>query len=132
VSTEPCDAAFLQFVTDHLRGLDDLHMLLAMAGDRDRWWDGVSAARELGTDRSTAGRVLEHLAAENLLDIRVTDDVRYRFRPGRADLDRAAQACVEAYRSRPIALWRAAEEALRVRSIQEFADAFRLKPDVDR
>jgi len=36
--------------------------------------------------------------ANNLLDIRLTDDIRYRFRPGRKELEDGALAVAAVYR----------------------------------
>jgi hypothetical protein len=121
------------FVTSHLREIDDLHLLVTMASDGDRWFDEDGVARELGMDRRKARAALEHLASRNLLEIRVTGDVRYQFHPGTPTLRMAASACVEAYRRYPLALWRLFSERLdRRRSIRDFADAFRLTRHDDR
>src|SRR5919106_1035426 len=66
-------------VTDRYESLSEREreIFLAIAETRDRWWDAASAAHELGVGRRVASGVLEHLARHNLLDIRVTDDVRY-------------------------------------------------------
>jgi DNA-binding transcriptional regulator LsrR (DeoR family) len=104
-----------------------------MASAEDRWFDEDCVARELGIDRRKARAALEHLASRNLLEIRVTGDVRYQFHPGTPTLRMAASACVEAYRRYPLALWLLFSERLdRRRSIRDFADAFRLTRHDDR
>jgi uncharacterized protein YajQ (UPF0234 family) len=72
----------LEFVASHIRSLEELQLLMAVIRSPDQWWDEHTAARELLMSRRTARRGLDHLAASNLLDIRITGDVRYRFRPG--------------------------------------------------
>jgi hypothetical protein len=120
------------FVAAHIRSLQDLHLLVGMACAPDRWWDEDTAVRELGLDRRVARAGLEHLAAHNLLEIRVTDNVRYQFRPGTTDLEQAVAASVEAYRTNPVALWRLAPATREQRSIRDFADAFRVRRDEPR
>jgi hypothetical protein len=121
------------FVSAHLRGIDDLHLLVAMASAPDRWFDADTVARELLMAKANARASLEHLASQNLLEIRVTGDIRYQFNPGTPTLRRAADGCMEVYRRDPMALWRLASEKLeRRRSIRDFADAFRIRRHDDR
>jgi hypothetical protein len=117
------------FIAAHLRTVDDLHLLVATANEADRWWDAGAVARELLIDDETAGGLLEHLAARNLLDIRVTGDVRYQYRPGTPELAESAQACMTAYRTNPGAVWRVLVGRRRTRAIRDFADAFRIRRD---
>ena len=99
--------AVAAFLREHIRTVNDLHLLVAIAEDPDRWWDEASVARELLVDHRAARVVLEHLAAHNVLEIRVTASVRYRYRPGTPELRSAAAACVAAYCEDPLAVWRA-------------------------
>ena len=46
-------------------------------------------------------RVLEAFASRNLLDIRISDDVRYRLRAGTPELARGLGLLIEAYRRTP-------------------------------
>ena len=111
--------------------MDDLHLLVAMAGGQDRWFDAEGVARELAITTRNARAALERLAGQNLLEIRVTGDVRYQFHPGTPELRVAANACVDAYRRNPMALWRLASERLDWRGVRDFADAFRIRRDDD-
>lgn len=103
-----------------------------MASAQDQWFDAERVARELELGKSDARKGLEHLASHNLLEIRVTGDVRYQFHPGTRELLTAATACIEAYRRQPMALWRLASQQLERRSLRDFADAFKITRDDDR
>ncbi len=118
-----------EFVAAHLRSVEDLHLLAATAAESDRWWDAATVARELAIDEAQGRALLEHLASHNLLDIRVTGDVRYQFKPGTAELAAATRACLAAYRANPAALWRALPRHGGGRAIRDFADAFRIRRD---
>lgn len=118
-----------EFIAAHLRTVDDLHLLVAVWCEPDRWWDAAAVARELMIEGDDARQLLEHLAARNLLDIRVTADVRYQYRPGTPYLAEAADACVDAYRRKPAAVWRAFAGQRGTRALREFADAFRIRRD---
>lgn len=121
----------LAFVADHIRSLEELQLLLAVVQSPDRWWDVTMAARELGMTATAARRGLDALAARNLLDIRITGDVRYQFRPGTDALRDAAVATEETYRMNPLAVVRLVARTDR-RGLRDFADAFRIRPDDDR
>jgi predicted ArsR family transcriptional regulator len=117
-----------RFLTAYLRDLDDLQLLITMVNAEDRWWDAPNVARELHISESAARAALEHLAADNLLEIRLTGDVRYQFHPGTEDLREQALACADAYRTDPLAVVRAVSASART-SVRDFADAFRIRRD---
>lgn len=119
------------FIVGHLRSVEDLQLLIALVQSPDRWWDAAVAARELNVTRTVAARTLDHLARHNLLDIRITGDVRYQFHPGTEELRDAAVACVDEYRRNPLAVLKAVTGQPQ-RSIRDFADAFRIRRDDDR
>jgi DNA-binding IclR family transcriptional regulator len=110
--------------------LDDLQVLLVCLDTRDRWWDAAGMARQLGIGTSAARRALDHLARGNLLDIRITGDVRYQFKPGTPELESVALACAAAYRANPIAIVQLIADSSR-RQVRDFADAFRIRRDED-
>ena len=117
-----------EFMASHIRTLDELQLLITALHADERWWDARSAAREFGISTREAQRALDRLASQNLFDIRITDDVRYRFRPGTDELHAAALDVAEAYRATPIAVINLVAGAPR-RSIRDFADAFRIRKD---
>jgi hypothetical protein len=97
-----------QFAADHLRSIDDLHALVTCAQDSGRWWDGTTLGHELQMSANAAHEALEHLAQRNLLDVRVTGQVRYRFRPGNQRLSEAARQFLEAFSRQPFEVTRLA------------------------
>jgi DNA-binding IclR family transcriptional regulator len=90
-----------QFASTHLASLEDLKVLALCVAERDRWHDAPEIARTLRLPRGAARSALDRLARNNLLDIRITGDVRYRFRPGTWELEAQALALVDAYRRNP-------------------------------
>ena len=91
----PDDAAL---VADHLLSIHEIEVLTAMMDAPDRWWDATLIAGALRVAVTTARGVLDRLAALNLLDIRFTDDVRYRLRPGNAELAHNVSRVIASYR----------------------------------
>ena len=111
------------FVSEHARTLAELQLLMLLVQSGDRWWDAASAAHESGLTVTEARRALDFFGSRNLLDIRITGDVRYQYRPGTAELRERANACAAAYRARPLDLARLVTGPSAA-SVGDFADAF--------
>jgi DNA-binding IclR family transcriptional regulator len=132
MSPEPLPSEIAAFIGEHLLTTDEIEALTAMCDAPARWWDARLMCRELGLPLSTARLILDHLAALNLLDIRLSDEVRYRLQPGTPELNEMVCRLVSAYRTNRAAVVRAIARVAK-RSVLDFADAFRLrKNDGDR
>jgi hypothetical protein len=118
------------FVTDHVRTLAELQLLIAIIQSDDRWWDAGAAAHESGLSLPEARRALDYFGAHNLLDIRITGDVRYQYHPGTSELREGAEACAAAYRTRPLDLAQLVTGPS-PGSVRDFADAFRVRQKRD-
>jgi hypothetical protein len=92
------------FLNAHVTREGDLDVLLALIHDGTRWWDFESMAARTALDPITTRQSLETLAAQNLLDIRISDAVRYRLHPGSDELARSLDALAAAYRKDPAAV----------------------------
>jgi hypothetical protein len=121
----------LTFLADHVSNLMQFQLLMLVAQAENRWWDANAAGRELGVTPGAARAALDHLAKHNLLDIRITGDVRYQFRPGAEALRTAVAACAEEFRRAPLQVL-AVVSGQGPKSIRDFADAFRIRRDDDR
>jgi hypothetical protein len=118
--------AIVEFLTQHIASLDELEILMLLVQASTRWFDAATAARHLGLSPERAHSALDALAARNLLDIRISDDVRYQFRPGRPDLEHVAVAAAEAYRRRPALIVHVVSGGAS-RGVRDFSDAFRFR-----
>jgi hypothetical protein len=124
--------AVVAFVAAHIRSLEELELLMAIIQSDGRWWDATHAARESGLTEKAAGVALDHFASHNLLDIRITEEVRYQFSPGTDELLAAATETADAYRKRPLAVAKLVTAQPSRRGVTDFADAFRIRRDDDR
>ena len=122
----PFPPSVVAFVTDNVRSLAELQLLIAIIQSGDRWWDASAAARESGLSVQEARRALDYFGAHNLLDIRITGDVRYQYRPGTPALRESAEACAAAFRSRPLDLAQLVTGPS-PSNVRDFADAFRVR-----
>src|SRR5690606_34103169 len=122
----PLPPEVVEFATVYTTSLDDLQVLMTCVEERDRWWDAAAMSRHLTIGVSSARRALDRLVGRNLLDIRITGDVRYQFNPGTSELEAAALACATAYHANPVAVVQLVTGNSR-RSLRDFADAFRFR-----
>ena len=122
----PLSPDVTEFARAHLRSLEDLQVLLTCMDTKDRWWSVNAICRELGLTKEGALAAMDHLVRRNLLDIRVTDDVRYQFKPGSPAVEQAARAFSAAYRSSPLAIIKLVT-ATGGQSLRDFANAFRIR-----
>ena len=104
------------FARDYLRDLHDLQLLIALVNAPDRWWDARAAARVLQVPDDVARAALEHLAGRNLLEIRVTGEVRYQFRPGSEELRLRSLAFADGFAADPVEVVRALTPSVPLRS----------------
>ena len=116
------------FLATYIASVAEFQLLAALIDAPDRWWDAASASREIGLQVASMGAMLDRFAQANLLDIRVSDAVRYRLRPGTPELEHDVAALRDAWRFHPAAVMQAVALSAR-RSIRDFADAFRFKRD---
>ena len=117
LSLKSSSSSARSFARDHLRDLHDLQLFIALVNAPDRWWDARTAGRELQLPDAAARAALEHLAARNLLEIRVTGEVRYQFRPGSEELRLRSLAFAEAFAADPHEVVRALTSSGSLRSI---------------
>ena len=116
-----------RFIGRYLRTLEQLEVLLLLASAPERYWSAAEASDNLKIPAEDIGAALEHLTAASLLDVRLLDDVRYRFAPLDDERSLGVAELRSAYATQRI---RVVSEVARrrSRSIVDFADAFRLQP----
>jgi hypothetical protein len=131
MSSEQLPPDVAAFIAHHLLSINEIEVLTAMRDTPDRWWDARLIYGELGVSVATARELLVRLGSLNLLDIRVTDEVRYRFRPGSAELAQTVSRLVASYRANHAAVVRATARST-ARGARDFADAFRFRRNGNR
>jgi len=124
--------ALTDFVHAHIQSVSDLRIFFACIDHPDRWWSSTALALELAVAERTTRVTLERFARQNLLDIRISNDVRYRFQPGTEQLEALAWAFAAAYRQDPALVVQFVAESAGHDSLRDFADAFRIRRNVDR
>jgi hypothetical protein len=125
----PLPPEVIKFASSHIRSTESLATFVLCVDHHDRWWDATSVARRVLISEGAATRALDDLARANLLDIRISDAVRYRFHPGTEDLATRAAAFASTYHERPMEIVKLVARFGVPDSVRDFADAFRIKRD---
>lgn len=116
-----------KFVSQYLTSVEHLETFILLHRAPTKYWSASEIAAELQIEDAAAERVLEQLASKNLLDIKISNDVLYRFNPVAASVDEAAARVAEFYLRQRIVVTNLVMSA--PGPMQAFADAFRLKKD---
>jgi hypothetical protein len=114
------------FLAEHISSVEDLEILAALLDAQTRWWDSRALAAHLSAEDNAVRHVLERFASRNLLDIRISDDVRYQLRPGTASLAQSMEEFATVYKRSPSILFSWVTRRA-PRSVRDLADAFRIK-----
>lgn len=121
----------LAFLAEHIETVEHFQLLVRLVESADRWWDATTVARELGFAERDAQAALDHLARHNLLDIRITGEIRYQFHPGNRELRDTVIECTDLFHRRPLQVLETITGPRARSSIRDFADAFRIRKDDD-
>lgn len=115
-----------KFVARFLPGVEYLETFIVLQRNTTRTWSAADVGIELRIQESTAADVLERLASDNFLDVKISNEILYRFNPATPALEARAARCAEYYvreRNAMINLVMAAT----LGPMHEFAEALRLK-----
>lgn len=115
------------FIRRYLRSVEQLDVLALLHRSQPRFWNSLAVASELGIPGQTAEKALDALASNNFLDIKIANDLLYRFNPV-TELRPATEAVIEAYRQQRTSMTRFVA-SIAADPIRDFADAFRLKKE---
>jgi len=118
-------SALREFVSRCVPSVEHLETLLLLRRTADRWWTAQAVDAELGTPSASGPRRLEELCSLGFLDVRVAEDIHYRYAPTSPDKDGQLQALAEVYHARPLSVLRLMA-ARPLGAVRDFADAFRI------
>jgi len=123
--TDISDAA-RRFLVDEIGPVERLDLLLFLHKQAARWWGAQALAAELGMPETSVQLHLDHLSARNLLDVRISGSVVYRYNPGREELSRLVEEIARVHYLQRDAVV-AVVARRRAGSARLFADAFHWK-----
>lgn len=115
-----------EFVARFLPSVEHLETLIALQRNTTRSWSPSDIAAELRIQEATAADVLERLASDNFLDVKISNDILYRFNPATAELEAISARCADFYVRERIAMTHLVMAAS-LGPMHDFAEAFRLK-----
>ncbi|HZT75661.1 MAG TPA: hypothetical protein VFA27_03325 [Vicinamibacterales bacterium] len=116
-----------RFLQRSIDSIEHLEIVLLLQHHRTRTWTGADVATALQLSPRAAAADLETLAQRSLLDVRIDEDVRYRFAPATPELTAVLKQVAECYRDRRGEV--VAAVANRRQALRDFSDAFRIRKD---
>ena len=117
-------------IAEHIESVAQLEVLLLLRGSPERVWAGAEVARELRTSAELADASLGRLSRAGLVRVEIDAEGRpgFQFAPSTRRLAAAAEELASAYSTHKTAvitlIFSGPDD-----SIQDFADAFRLRGD---
>ncbi len=114
--------AFLHRCID---GIEQVEILIVSRGSQDAWSASQMAVR-LALSEESVNRHMEALVQKGLFDVKIANDVLYRYDPVSDDLGRGADLLAAYYQTSRMAVIRFIAGQDR-RSMKDFSDAFRLR-----
>lgn len=114
------------FVARFLPSVEHLEAFIALRKNTTRSWSPADIAEELRISEDEAAKVLERLASDNFLDVKISNDILYRFNPATERLDALATRVADLWNRERIAMINLVTAAS-LSPIHDFAEAFRLK-----
>lgn len=113
------------FVSRYLGSVERLETFVFLRRGATRYWTATEIAEALDFPTEAMEQALERLASDNFLEVKIANDLMYRFDPVETLRETAEQVGVAYSRDRT-ALLRLAASSTR-RAISDLANAFRLK-----
>lgn len=117
------DNAISHLLQTAVDSVEQCEMIVAVCNGRNRWWTAGELATELFLGHSPTARDLAVLATRGLLEVRIGNDVQYRFAPASSELERSVVALAELYRTQRVDVLGYIVRR-KGRSLQHFAEAF--------
>ena len=120
-----------RFLERRIDNLEQLEIFLLLHHHPQRSWTATDVADTLQLLKPRAAELLEMLCQGALLDVRVDEDVRYRYCPATPELAADAKLVSDAYRGSrgDVAAYVLSPGR---RSLRDFSDSFKLTKDDDR
>ena len=114
------------FVARFLPSVEHLETFIALQRNTTKSWSAQDVSAELRIPESAAGDVLERLATDNFLDVKISNEILYRFNPATPALDASAGVCAGFYARERIAMINLVTAGT-LGPLHDFAEAFRIK-----
>lgn len=114
------------FVARYLPSVEHLETFIVLQRNSTRSWSASDLSAELRFPQSAAEDVLERLASDNFLDVKISNEILYRFNPATSALESLSAQCADYYQRERIAMINLVMAAT-IGPMHDFAEAFRIK-----
>ena len=116
----------LDLIARHLDSMEQVQALLVLRREPDRFWQVDDVVSEVRASRDKVAAALAILHNNRLVSVAPGDPKSYRYSPETAALRTSVDTLEVAYITRPVTLVKSLYDRP-ARSIQSFAEAFRLR-----
>jgi hypothetical protein len=120
-----------QFIIDNIESIAELEGLLLLSRSPEAAYTAADLAAGLYTDQQQAEQVLEHLHSTGFLASEGKDITAYRYQPRTPELSEMVGRLSEVYSQYLIPVTNLIHSKSRTK-IQKFADAFKIRKEVDK
>lgn len=93
-----------EFIASYCPSIQHLETLMLLHRNPNRSWSARDLAAELGILPSAAAAVLDELASHNFLDVKISNDLLFRFNPISSELELRASRCADFYVRQRVAI----------------------------
>jgi hypothetical protein len=119
-------ARLCQFIAARISTVEQLEIMLLLSGNPHKWWTPQMVYDVVRSQLGSIQQRLASFAGDGLL--KRDEQERYQFAPDGDELWGVMQELREAYKARPVKVVQAIY-AERPSSIEEFAKAFKVRPE---
>jgi hypothetical protein len=117
-------------LSDHIRSIAQLELLVLLQSDRARKWSVEDAARSLYTAASMTEPLMEGLVAAGLVAGSEAAPRLYQYWPRTPELDQSVRDLAKLYEQRRVTIINLIYSGP-IQKLQNFADAFRIRKKED-
>ena len=117
-----------QFIHDNINSMEQLEVLVLLAGDPQQEWSATRVSQELRIQPESAAMRLADLHDKGILALRQEDELQYSYKPNTGALEEAVRGLISTYEERRVTVINLIFSKP-VDNVRVFADAFRLKKE---
>ena len=124
----PIPEPVARFLAVHIRSLEQLEILLLLAGQPDRAWSADTVYDVIRSSLSSTAERLDELRLQGLLSVSAGEDRVYRFQPQAPEIAAAVETLGQLYKERRVKIVELIYSQP-TDPLQHFAEAFKFKKD---
>jgi hypothetical protein len=127
----PVPEPVVRLIATHIRTLEQLEILLLLAGRPQQIWSVDAVYNVIRSSRSSVAERLEELRVQGLLAFATLEKKEFRFQPQSPEIGAAVELLAQSYKERRVKIVEMIYSPP-AEPLKGFADAFKFKKDKDQ